>query len=171
VLTTPLRTAFDLGRQRSRIEAVIALDAMCRRRLVTIAMLHDYIARHGALRGVSRIRERLPEVEPLCESPMETRLRLLLQDGGAPAPQAQFEVRTQQGHLIARVDLAYPQWMIALEYDGDHHRERVQFRRDVGRLNALHAAGWIVLRFTADDVLHNPARVLRHVTQAIKERA
>ncbi|WP_369009914.1 DUF559 domain-containing protein [Actinoplanes cyaneus] len=47
---------------------------------------------------------------------------------------------------------------VAVEYEGDHHRERVQFLRDVHRLNALHEAGWTVLRFTADHVLRAPQR-------------
>lgn len=170
-LTTPLRTAFDLGRRLPRVEAIIALDALCHRRLVTPRELAAYAGRREGFRGVARLRKHLLELEPLSESPMETRLRLLLRDGGCPPPRAQVEVRTKQGHLIARVDLAYPQWRIALEYDGDHHRARAQFRRDVERLNALRAAGWIVLRFTADDVLRHPERVLRHVAQAIKERA
>ncbi|MFG2009700.1 endonuclease domain-containing protein [Micromonospora sp. NPDC048868] len=68
------------------------------------------------------------------------------------------------------VDLAYPRWRIAIEYEGDHHRERAHFQRDVARLNALRAAGWLVLRFTADDVLRHPARIVRLVTDAIQER-
>jgi very-short-patch-repair endonuclease len=46
----------------------------------------------------------------------------------------------------------------------------VQFRRDVARANALRDAGWLVLRFTADDVLRNPSSVIRHVAKAIMER-
>ena len=52
----------------------------------------------------------------------------------------------------------------------DHHRERAQFRRDVARANALRDAGWLVLRFTADDVLRNPNGAITHVAKAIRER-
>jgi very-short-patch-repair endonuclease len=83
---------------------------------------------------------------------------------------AQHDVHDPRGRRIGRVDLAYPQWRIAIEYEGDHHREKTQFRRDVARLNALRAAGWLVLRFTADDVLRHPARLVQHVAEAIKER-
>jgi very-short-patch-repair endonuclease len=58
----------------------------------------------------------------------------------------------------------------ALEYEGDHHRERGQFRRDIARVNALRQAGWLVLRFTADDVLRDPDRVVVLVAAAIRER-
>ena len=45
-----------------------------------------------------------------------------------------------------------------------------QFRRDIARLNALREAGWLVLRFTADDLLHRPRDVVRQVAVAIVER-
>jgi hypothetical protein len=109
-------------------------------------------------------------VDGRAESPMETRLRLLLHDAGAPTPIPQYEVRDDDGRFIARVDLAYPQWRIALEYEGDHHRERAQFRRDIRRANALRQAGWLVLRFTADDVLRRPRDVVDQVAAAIRER-
>jgi very-short-patch-repair endonuclease len=74
------------------------------------------------------------------------------------------------GRFLARVDFAYPQWRIAIEYEGDHHRERAAFRRDVSRYNALRAAGWLVLRFTADDVLRRSGQLVQQVRDAIAER-
>jgi hypothetical protein len=168
-LTTPLRTAVDLGRQRNRKRALIALDAMCHRRLVRRPELEDH-ARHRSLKGCRQLRTLLPLVDPRAESPMETLLRLLLHDAGAPPPTPQYEVRGNDGRLIGRVDLAYPQWRIAIEYEGDHHRERAQFRRDIARVNALRDAGWLVLRFTADDVLKRPTGVVSQVARAIRER-
>jgi very-short-patch-repair endonuclease len=50
-----------------------------------------------------------------------------------------------------------------------HHRDRVTFRRDLARLNALRAAGWTILRFTADDVLRHPERVTNQ-TRAVLRR-
>jgi hypothetical protein len=168
-LTTPLRTAIDLGRQADRTRALIALDAMCHRKLVRISELEEH-AGLRSLKGCRRLRELLTLVDPRAESPMETRLRLLLNDAGAPPPTPQHEVRASDGHLIGRVDLAYPGWRIAIEYEGDHHRERAQFRRDITRVNALRDAGWLVLRFTAYDVLKNPRHVVAHVARAIMER-
>jgi very-short-patch-repair endonuclease len=107
--------------------------------------------------------------EPLAESPMETRLRLLLVDAGAPPPTAQHTVRDREGRVVGRVDLAWPELRLAVEYEGDHHRERAQFQRDVARLNALRAAGWTVLRFTADDVLRHPHSTIAQVAAAMRE--
>ncbi|WP_089155241.1 DUF559 domain-containing protein [Micromonospora sp. NBS 11-29] len=168
-VTTPLRTAFDLGRRGSRTEALVAVEALLRRRSVTLPALRDYAATRSGWPGVPLLREVLALAEPLSESPMETRLRLLLLDAGLGPLTAQHEVRAG-GRFVARVDLAWPELRIAVEYDGDHHRERVHFRRDVARLNALRAAGWVVLRFTADDVLRRPEATIALVRQAVAER-
>ena len=169
-VTTPLRTAFDVGRWLHRTEAVVAVDALLSRRVVKPPTLSDYTARRSGWPGVRRLREVLALVEPLTESPMESRLRLLMVDAGLPSPVAQHEVRDARGRFVARVDLAYPRWRIAIEYEGDHHRERAHFRQDVHRLNALREAGWLVLRFTADDVLRHPDRTARQIALAVAER-
>jgi hypothetical protein len=169
-LTTPLRTAFDLGRRLPRTQAVVAIDALTRRRVVRLEALAAFADKRPRWPGIRRLSEVVEAVEPLSESPMETRLRLLLLDAGAPPLTAQYTIRDGRGGVIGRVDLAYPQWCIAIEYEGDHHREKAQFRRDVTRLNALRAAGWIVLRFTADDVMHHPVRVVQQVADAVNER-
>ncbi|MEU5948285.1 DUF559 domain-containing protein [Micromonospora sp. NPDC047465] len=120
--------------------------------------------------GLPLLREVLALAEPLAESPMETRLRLLLLDAGLPPATAQHDVRDAAGRFVGRVDLAWPGLRVAVEYDGDHHRERTHFRQDVARLNALRAVGWVVLRFTADDVLRHPDRTVALVAQALRER-
>ncbi|HEX2773457.1 MAG TPA: DUF559 domain-containing protein [Micromonosporaceae bacterium] len=169
-VTTPVRTAFDLGRSGARVDALIAVDALLNRRVVKLEALRSYAAGHAGWPGTALLRELLSLAEPLSESPMETRLRLLLVDAGAPRPVAQYDVRDARGRFIARLDLAYPALRIALEYEGDQHRERDHFRQDVSRLNALRAAGWIVLRFTADDVLRHPKRVTGELARAVAER-
>ncbi|MCZ7435373.1 DUF559 domain-containing protein [Micromonospora sp. WMMC241] len=168
-VTTPLRTAFDLGRQGARAEALVAVDALLRRQVVKLPALRAYAADRPGWPGSRLLREVLALAEPLSESPMETRLRLLLLDAGLGPLTAQHEVRGG-GRFLARVDLAWPALRIAVEYDGDQHRERARFRRDVARLNALRSAGWIVLRFTADDVLRRPEATVALVRQAIAER-
>ncbi|MEU7571300.1 DUF559 domain-containing protein [Micromonospora sp. NPDC049240] len=168
-VTTPLRTAFDLGRAGPRAEALVAVDALLHRRVVELTALRAYAAEHPGWPGAPLLREVLALAEPLSESPMETRLRLLLLDAGLGPLTAQHEVRAG-GHFLARVDLAWPALRLAVEYDGDHHRQRAQFRQDVARLNALRAAGWIVLRFTADDVLRRPTATVALVRQALAER-
>jgi hypothetical protein len=160
--TSPLRTAVDLARRLDRSNAVAALDALTHRRIVKI----DDVRRHAAsLPGVPWRRRAFGVfdlVEPLTESPMETWLRLVLTDAGLPRPQAQYAVHDSRGRFVGRLDLAYREAKIGIEYEGDHHRERAQFRADIARLNALRAAGWTIIRVTADDVRH-PEQIVRQI--------
>lgn len=169
-VTTGLRTAFDLGAAASRTDALVAVDALLHRRVVRLPALYGLATERAGWPGVRRLRELLPLAEPRTESPMETRLRLLLHDAGLPPPVAQHEVLDPLGRLVARVDFAYPRWRLAIEYEGDHHRERTHYQQDVARFNALRDRGWLVLRFTADDVLRHPDRTARQVAAALAHR-
>ena len=99
--------------------------------------------------------------DPRAESPPESRLRLLLARAGLPAV-PQFVVRDADGRFVARVDLAYPELCLAVEYDGAWHAEDGQFARDRQRLNRLVAAGWVVLHVTAAD-LRRPDQLVARV--------
>jgi len=110
----------------------------------------------------------LDEVEPASESPTETRLRVRLVEFGLPRPIAQFEVRSPRGEFVARLDLAYPQHKVAVEYDGAWHWK--QRRDDDRRRDAMRAAGWVVLVYDADDVYGGPERIVREVRQALRAR-
>jgi hypothetical protein len=169
-VTTPVRTAFDLARHPDLTEAVVGLDALLHRRVVTREAIRAYLDAHRDWPGVRQARNALALARPLAESPMETRLRMLLVLRGFPCPTLQHEVY-HRGVFVARLDLAYVGARLAIEYDGDHHRGRVTFRQDVVRLNALRAAGWTVLRFTADDVLRHPERVVAQVIAVLRQIA
>jgi len=165
--TTPVRTAFDLARQPDLVEAVVGVDALLYRRVVKLEQLATYSAGRRGWRNVRQVPRVLSLAATEVESPMETRTRLVIVLAGLPAPVVQFDVLDRAGRFVARVDLAYPHIRLAIEYDGDHHRERATFRRDVARLNALRLAGWTVLRFTADDILRHPSRVVAQVRAAL----
>ncbi|SDP22463.1 T/G mismatch-specific endonuclease [Klenkia soli] len=102
-------------------------------------------------RGCARAREALDLADGLAESPPETWLRLLVLRSGLPAPVAQFVVRQAGGRFVARVDFAWPERRVALEYDGAWHGEPGQLARDRRRLDALADAGWRVTFATAAD--------------------
>jgi very-short-patch-repair endonuclease len=162
-VTTRLRTAFDLAREPNLVDAVIGVDALLNTGYLGLPALVQYAEERRGWSGSQRARRVLRLAVPGAESPMETRLRLILVLAGLPSPATQFEVPAAN----ARLDLAYPQAKLAIEYDGDHHRERRQFQRDVARLNRLRLLGWTVLRFTADDVLRHPERVIAQVRAAL----
>jgi very-short-patch-repair endonuclease len=164
-VTSPNRTAFDLARRLTQTDAVVVIDALCFRRVAGLPSIVAFAQTHPGWPGSTRVAPVLDLVEPLSESPMETRLRLVLIDGGLPRPVAQFEVRDSR--FIGRLDLAYPEWKIGIEYDGDQHRNPEAFAADLTRQNRLRAAGWTVLRFTARDVYRKPDQICATVRATI----
>ena len=143
-------------------EAVVAVDALCRVGRFTPAAL--LFGPTGA-RGCRQLRRAVELADPLAESAMETRLRLILVMGGLPPPVLQYRVCDARGNLLARVDLAYPQARLAIEYDGRHHFDDQYSRRDRRRDLLLDEVGWYTMRFTEDDVLRTPHETLRRVAR------
>ncbi len=80
---------------------------------------------------------------------------------------AQYEVRDGGGFFVARLDLAYPERRLGVEYEGDHHRGRGVFAHDLRRINALKLLGWRVPRFGAADVFGQPDRIVAQVRAAL----
>jgi hypothetical protein len=166
-VTAPVRTAFDIARRSPLVDAVIGLDALLFAGLVTAQELQRYVATNSFLHGADLARRAVGLARRGAQSPMETRARLVLVMAGLPEPVLQYEVRGGDGRLIARLDMAYERRKLALEYQGDHHRDRAQFRKDLARINRLYLAGWTVLQLTADDVLRQPDRMVAQVRKAL----
>lgn len=165
--TTPFRTAWDLGRRLRLVEAVVAIDALARvGRFDPVTLLHG----PPGARGCRQLRRAVDLANPLAESAMETRLRLVLVLGGLPEPVLQHPVVDGRGRLLARVDLAYPEARLALEYDGQEHFQDGPSRRDRARDLALDDLDWLTLRFTRDDVLLTPQDSVARVRRRRLER-
>jgi hypothetical protein len=168
--TTPARTWLDRAVELDLVELVVLADATLRRGLVTVDVLQRAVQDWAGRPGAARSRRALALVEPATDSPMETRLRLLLVLAGLPRPVAGLDV-VAHGGWIARPDLSYPELKIAIEYDGDHHRvSRRQWQNDIGRRRVLEEQGWLVLVFTAEDVLRHGFDTVRRVRAALAQR-
>jgi hypothetical protein len=100
-------------------------------------------------------------------SPRETRARLLLIDAGLPDPRLNVDVYDAHGGFIACVDLAYPEFKVAIEYQGQLHGE--QYARDIERIERLRADGWIVIQVTSHN-LRYPNVVARRTYEALRSR-
>src|SRR5262245_18590274 len=95
--TSPVRTAFDLARRLPLVDAVAAGDAALHNRLVELAEFRSYVVAHSRCAGVARARRVTDLADGSAESPMETRLRMLLVLAGLPRPQAQVPLYDDQG--------------------------------------------------------------------------
>jgi very-short-patch-repair endonuclease len=89
--------------------------------------------------------------------------------GGLPPPAVQHPVLTRGARYY--LDLAYPDALLAIEYDGADHRGQRRARRDLLREAALVALGWKILRFDADVVLFRPERIAAEVRAELVTRA
>lgn len=164
LVTSPLHTAFRLACRLPLVEAVVAVDALTHRFALdpwaVVRFGHRYLGAPGSAR--------LPEVarlaDPLSESPMETRIRLAIRFDGLPLPVLQHPAGAYD------LDMAYPEVLLAVEYDGREHLTPERARRDLERQAFPTAAGWTVLRFRAADVLHRPWVVAAAVRRALAAR-
>ena len=163
--TTPLRTLADIARHERAVESVVILDMAVRARIVTLDELLAWPETHARHRGLGRLKRSISLADGRSESPMETRLRVLLVAGGLPSPCVQADVYDSSGGFLARADLLYPDARLVIEYDGASHRSSLA--ADNRRQNRLIGAGYRVLRFTGADVLHTPASVVGQVQRAL----
>ena len=163
-VTTARRTAWDVAALEPLGTAVAALDAMVRSGWITERQLAEMVTAGANRWGVSRVRRAVPLVDPRADSAPESRVRVALVLAGL-APVPQFVV-THRGRFVGKVDLAWPEAKLAVEYDGAHHFEAEQIVRDDERYAALVAAGWRIIRLTSTD-LRDLDGVVRRVRAAL----
>jgi hypothetical protein len=166
-VTTPERTAFDIGRRGAVHSAVARLDALARATGFKVDDVLRVAESHPRSPGLRCLEAALELVDPGAQSPRESYLRLLFIDAGLPRPQTQIPVLGADGIPVAYLDMGWRQWLVAVEYDGDQHRsDRQQYVKDIRRLERLQEMGWIIVRVVAED---GPASVLRRVRDAIAD--
>ena len=171
LITSMLRTAWDLARWLPTVEAVVAMDALARvGRFAPQAVLRIQ-DRYPRARGRRRVPGVIDLADPRAESPMETRSRLVLVLRGLPRPELQYNVYDELGEFVARLDMAYPRLKLAIEYDGRGHLTAWQQQADARRLNRLDACGWSVRRFTAPDILRTPDATAAQIREALSRRS
>jgi hypothetical protein len=168
-VTVPERTLIDLAYDVTVPELIQAIEWMMHRGLTTIDLLTAYAIEHH-LRGVRRVRDVIGFVRDGSESPMETRVRLMIRFAHLPDPTPNVVLHDEHGLFLARGDLVYARWMVLVEYDGWHHeRNARQRQRDIGRRERLERAGWTVIVVTSHD-LAAPRAIVNRVHQALMRR-
>ncbi|MGQ0625010.1 MAG: endonuclease domain-containing protein, partial [Sporichthyaceae bacterium] len=163
LMTSLQRTLLDCGRTMPLMEAVVVLDSA----------LHGHMIGRAALRraaeaarghGATALRQAVSFADALSESALESVLRLLLELTGA-------ELRSQV-HVegVGVVDFLLDGWLV-IEADGfAFHSDRPAYRNDRRRANALAERGYVLLRFTWEDLKDKPMWVLAQV-EAVRVQA
>ncbi len=154
-VTTPVRTLVDLAASIGARDLERAVEEAQIRRLVT----------RGEL---ARLRRIGPGHEPsLTRSEAERRLRALIRAARLPPPQ------TNERFGSYEVDFVWRDERVVVEVDGfAFHSTRAAFERDRARDRALQAAGYVVLRFTWRQLVHEPEVVVAELAAAlVRQRA
>lgn len=163
--TSPIRTAYDLGRRGELVDRVVAVDRLANRHHFSPDLLLHVAAAHLGDRGTDMISETLAWTSPYSGSPMETRLRMLILQAGLPRPDVQWVVQDPATRTAMWLDLAWPDLKIGIEYEGEVHTGAAAVRADTARFTRLVALGWRMFRYTKDDIRHHPRRIVLELTR------
>ena len=100
-------------------------------------------------------------------SPRESACRVHLVRGGLPDPELNLDLFDAGGVFLGCVDLAYPQWKVAVEYQGSIHG--LTYAEDIERIERLRADGWIIIQVSS--ALHaQPRELVSRVARALRSR-
>jgi very-short-patch-repair endonuclease len=170
VITPVHRTLVDLARDLDlpTLRSVLA-DAV-RRKRTTLERVLAAAEGLGGRAGLADLRRACDEIDPELESALEEEALPLLRAAGLIAPVRQREVHDLQGRFVGRLDFADEELKLAVEIDGwGHHSSPEARSRDSRRDRRLAALGWVVVRFTTDDVRRGSARMIADLTAVLKE--
>jgi hypothetical protein len=170
-VTTPARTAFDLGRRLDLEEGVQRIDALMNATDVKVNAIEAIAEGHPGVRGLRQLRQTLDLVDGGAESPYESLTRLLLVQAGFPRPQTQIPVIDEYGFVIARIDIGWPEYLVGVDFEGAHHWTDPKRRTwDVERYALLPEFGWTDVRLTSGMLHRTPAVFLNRVGAALIAR-
>jgi hypothetical protein len=137
------------------------------RPLATVADLRAEIEQMGDVRR-GMLRQALVLVRPGVRSPRESKLRLRIVRAGLPEPEINWILRDGHGRQVAELDLAYPRWRVAPEYDGRVHAEdAAQFAKDADRWDRIRAHGWDHVRILNHHMSGSGDHAVRKVRDAL----
>lgn len=171
VLVSSAHQAFvELAGQLPLVDLVVVGDHLVRwgrttpERLVAFCAESDHRHAGAAARAAAYVRRRV-------DSPMETRLRMLLVLAGLPEPEVNLVLAGETGILGRKYDLSYPAIKVIVEYDGRHHIEREeQWESDLGRREEIDDAEWRILVVTARGIHRDPEETVMRVWRLLRRR-
>jgi Protein of unknown function (DUF559) len=167
-VTPPARTVVDLAMCFGRDVLRDAIADVLLRRICTLGHVQTDVNRLTRRKGHAVLRATVAEFRPEFESVLEELVSSGFRRRAVPGFEPQYVVRDRLGCSLARVDFADAALKLAVEADGwAHHGSRAQQRRDKRRDRRLVQEGWLVLRFTADEILGNLDAVIDEI-QAVR---
>ncbi len=166
--SAPEQVFVELAGLLPLVDLVVVGDYFVKKRWVTPAQL---VAHANAPFGNPAAARAAGYVRAGVDSPMETRLRMLLVLAGLPEPVVNHTIYHADGRVRYRFDLSYPDLKLVVEYDGRQHRaDLAQWDHDVERGEWLDDDGWKHLPVFSWGIYRRPDRTLERVLKALRER-
>ena len=168
-VTTPEQTLLHLARPLDLVELVACADQFVRRRMTTPEDLGHFARQYGgqgsmlAARAAELSRERVDSVS-------ETRVRLLMVLARLPEPVVNHPILRADGTVEYRLDLSFPEHLLAIEYDGRWHDTPEQRVLDQARRADLAGRGWRFVVLRSDDIYASPESTLGTLHAELRDR-
>lgn len=165
-----LQAFVELAELIGLVDLVVVGDHLVRRRGITREQLVAFSAA-STHRAAGAARRAAAYVRAGVDSPMETRLRMLLVLAGLPEPKVNLTIRAGDGEVLRKYDLSFPEVKVVVEYDGRQHVERVeQWEEDLARREAIDDSAWRILVVVSYGVHRHPERTLGRVHRLLRAR-
>lgn len=178
-LTTRCRTWLDCSRRMSVDELVVVADHLVRiprmefegraEPYATVEDLSLMLERHKGTPGIQKARQALALTRVGSDSAPETRLRLALDRAGLPEPLINVAVQLVPGKSRTP-DAHFPEYRVAVEYDGGSHSDSDQVTSDIRRQEDFQEAGWIEVRIAKEHMRDDAKGAVRKIRDALYSR-
>lgn len=179
LITSRARTWLDCARKMSIDELTVVADHLLRipRRefegreqpYATPDDLAEMLDRHKGTPGIRKARLALEQSRIGSDSAQETKLRLALENGGLPEPELNVPTELHAG-VVRQPDLAYQEFKVAVEYDGEVHSDPAQIVRDIEREEDFAKAGWALVRISKRHMANDARAAVAKVRSALLNR-
>jgi very-short-patch-repair endonuclease len=162
-VTGPVPTLIDLAVDAPTARLEAAVNAADRLKLVRTDVLRERLDERPRRRGVDTLRRLLDRrTFRLTDSELERRFLRLVGEAGLPLPQTGVRLHG------FKVDFFWPELGLVIETDGiTYHRTPEQQERDHRRDQTHSAAGLTCLRFSHNEIRHEPEHVVAVVSMTI----
>lgn len=127
----------------------------------------DLLAVSARRAGGARFQRALPLLREGVRSRAESLLRLQIREAGLPEPVVAHPI-SGDGWL-QHPDLAWPEFRVLIEYEGDEHRTSPRrFASDIRRMERYDDAAWSALRLTRRDVYVDPDGAMARIESRLR---
>lgn len=179
LLTSRARTWLDCSRKMAINEITVLADHLLRiprpefegraEPYCTREDLEDMLDRHKGTPGIRKARLALEQARVGADSAPETRLRLALNRAGLPEAEVNLPTELNSG-VVRQPDLSYPEFRVAVEYEGEGHSDPAQIVRDIEREEDFSRAGWTLVRISKRHMGNDAASAVAKVRTALQSR-